>query len=167
MMTSPTHLSSPLSSHLVSYKDERGEVYPSWRKEWFDLEFVEDRFSRSTKGVVRGFHGDSSTWKLCLCVWGCLELITWDIKNKIKKQFILDSTMKRQVLIPPYFLNAHQSLTEECVLHYKWSKPYSGPENQWTVRYDDPTISVKWLLEPTIISERDKNGKMLEELELC
>lgn len=160
-------LSKSLSGSLKTYPDERGEVYPSWKKEWFSLDFVEDRFSRSTRGVIRGFHGDSDTWKLCFCVFGELELVTWDIKKQAKQVFNLDCKHKRQVLVPPDFLNAHQCLSDECILHYKWTHPYSGPENQWSVRYDDPTINHKWPLEPTIISQRDLAAPKLQETTLC
>ena len=78
---------------LQSYPDQRGEVYPSWTKTGGaigeDIELVEDRFSRSTKGVIRGFHGDPLTWKLCMCVYGSLKLVAWDIKNSKRYSFVI------------------------------------------------------------------------------
>lgn len=162
-----THLPKVPSASLKTYPDKRGEVYPSWKKEWFGLDFVEDRFSRSTKGVIRGFHGDSTTWKLCFCVFGKLELVTWSIKDQTKQVFILDCQEKQQVLVPPDFLNAHQCLSNECILHYKWTHPYSGQENQWSIYYNDPTINHKWSLQPTIVSERDLAAPKLQEVILC
>ena len=150
---------------LQSYPDQRGEVYPSWTKTGGaigeDIELVEDRFSRSTKGVIRGFHGDPLTWKLCMCVYGSLKLVAWDIKNSKRYSFVIRDDSKTQVLIPPYYLNAHQCLTKECILHYKWSHP-SSLENQWSVHYNDSTINPQWSLSDSIISERDKNAVSLE-----
>ena len=152
------------SKFLTSYRDVRGEVYPSWKSKNEQVQFVEDRFSRSTRGVVRGMHGDAKTWKLCTCVYGQLALIVWDVRESKKYNFTLDDDKKLQVLIPPFCLNGHQCISEECVLHYKWSHPYSSPEEQWTVKYDDETISPHWPLHPSLLSDRAKNGKSLHEL---
>ena len=156
------------SNFLTSYRDSRGEVYPSWKKKNEEIEFVEDRFSRSTRGVVRGMHGDATTWKLCTCVYGQLKLVVWDIKENKKYNFMLDDSQTLQVLVPPFCLNGHQCISNECILHYKWSHPYSSPEEQWTVKYNDETISPDWPIHPPVLSERDRSGvpldKLLEEL---
>jgi len=151
------------TQNITSYRDHRGEVYPSWVKTENMVEFVEDRFSRSTKRVVRGFHGDNKSWKLCMCVYGSLQLSIWDIQNKKKHDFILDDKTKLQVLIPPFCLNAHQCLSDEGILHYKWSNPYSL-EQQWSVKYDDPTINAIWPLKNVILSDRDQNSQSLDTL---
>ena len=151
------------TQNITSYRDHRGEVYPSWVKTEGEIEFVEDRFSRSTQGVVRGFHGDDTTWKLCMCVYGSLRLSVWDIRNRKGHDFILDDQTKLQVLIPPFCLNAHQCLSDECILHYKWSHPYSL-DQQWSVRYDDTTINATWPLPDVVLSDRDKNSQSLDTL---
>jgi len=148
---------------ITSYRDLRGEVYPAW-KEGGEISFVEDRFSRSKKGTIRGFHGDSTTWKLCVCIYGSLKLVVWDIKKRERYDFKLNDFDKQQVLIPPFHLNAHECLSDECILYYKWSSPYSGPENQWTVSHDDKTINASWSSNRKIISERDREAKTLKHL---
>jgi dTDP-4-dehydrorhamnose 3,5-epimerase len=152
------------AKNLTTYKDCRGEVYPCYKNGDYEIEFVEDRFSRSTKGTIRGFHGDSKTWKLFTCIYGSIKLVFWDIKKSMKKEFLLSDDNKLQVLAPPYYLNAHECLSDECILYYKWSEPYSGPENQWTVSYDDQTISANWETESPILSKRDKEADSLKEL---
>jgi dTDP-4-dehydrorhamnose 3,5-epimerase len=149
---------------LISYKDDRGELYPCWRARDHDLEFVEDRFSRSKRGVIRGFHGDSTTWKLCTCIYGSLRLVLWDINSEHRQEFILTDENKKQILVPPYFLNAHECLSDECILYYKWSENYSGPENQWAVSYKDKQINSSWFTDNPILSARDKEASSLEDL---
>jgi len=157
---------SPRSTKLISYGDNRGELYPCWRKKNFELDFVEDRFSKSHYGVLRGFHGDHTTFKLCTCVYGELRLVLWDIRNQKKYEYTLSDQNKLQVLVPPDFLNAHQCLSPECILFYKWSEYYTLPHLQWSIRYDDPTINAQWPIENIILSDRDKNSEFLTQTNL-
>ena len=136
------------SKNIITYKDVRGEVYPCWRDDEYSIRFVEDRFSRSIKNTIRGFHGDATTWKLFTCVYGTM----------------LSDENKLQVLVPPYYLNAHECLSDECVLYYKWSENYSGPENQWTVSYKDKEINASWFTDNPILSARDKEASSLRDL---
>jgi dTDP-4-dehydrorhamnose 3,5-epimerase len=152
------------TKNITTYKDIRGEVYPCWRQGEYDIAFVEDRFSRSLKHSIRGFHGDSTTWKLFTCVYGSIMLVLWDIKRKAKKEMILSDENKLQVLVPPYYLNAHQCLSDECILYYKWSENYSGPENQWTVSWKDKEINANWTIDDPILSERDRDAHPLQDL---
>ena len=152
------------SKNITTYKDVRGEVYPCWRADEYNIRFVEDRFSRSIKNTIRGFHGDSTTWKLFTCVYGAIKLVLWDIKRKAKKEMVLSDENKLQVLVPPYYLNAHECLSDECVLYYKWSENYSGPENQWTVNYKDKEINAFWHTEDPILSKRDREANPLQDL---
>ena len=130
------------STKLISYGDNRGELYPCWRKKDFELDFVEDRFSRSTRGVVRGMHGDAKTWKLCTCVYGQLALIVWDVRESKKYNFTLDDDKKLQVLIPPFCLNAMSSqvfplrgMASSAILH--WYSVASNTQYKVSVIYCD------------------------------
>jgi dTDP-4-dehydrorhamnose 3,5-epimerase len=155
----------PISFHSESYSDERGEIRPFWKHKYsgMDYDFVEDRFSTSHQGVIRGFHGDANTTKLCGCIHGSLFLVLWDVKEKKKYEYTITEANKLQVLIPPYYLNAHQCLSEKCVLFYKWDQHYQQPENQWSVNYQDPTINVDWPISNPILSDRDINSKFLNQ----
>ena len=152
----------PLVLVNESYHDSRGEVYPFWKFN-DDIVFVEDRFSRSKYGVIRGFHGDAITSKLCGCIYGSLLLILWDMEENKKYEYKLTDENKVRVLIPPNYLNAHQCLSEECILFYKWDQPYNSPEQQWSINYKDPTIDAKWPIDNPEISERDRNSKCISK----
>lgn len=148
---------------LPMYPDERGYLSSIWNET--ELGYKEDRISRSYNRVLRGFHGDSYTSKLCICLHGAIRLVAWDIKRQEKTDILLNDLYLKKVYIPPYFLLAHQCLSETCVLLYKWTERYNGPQNQYSVRYSDPTINVDWSVEP-ILSERDKNSVNLCDLKL-
>ena len=45
-------------------------------------------------------------------------------------------------------------------MSYKWSEYYTSPEDQWTVKYDDPTIDAHWCdTNYVILSHRDSTAR--------
>lgn len=147
------------------YKESRGDIYTLYDSRDFDnsIKFVQDKISKSYKGVIRGFHGDRTTWKLITCLHGRIKLVTYDLYSSTKKEYILDGDddLCQTVLIGPRTLNAHQALTD-CIFYYKWSEYYTGPDDQISIYYNDPTINPYWENIPVIVSERDKNADLLE-----
>ena len=155
--------------HFVydKYFETRGNQFTVYSKNDFAIDFVQDKVSKSYQGVIRGFHGDSTTWKLITCLQGKIKLITYDIDNDIKNTTILDGDNYEQnlVLVPPRTLNAHQCLSSTCTFFYKWSEYYTDANNQWSVFYNDSDINPEW--EPNIgciISERDRTSGSLNDL---
>jgi dTDP-4-dehydrorhamnose 3,5-epimerase-like enzyme len=147
--------------------ENRGSLYTIYDSRDFDINFVQDKISKSYQGVIRGFHGDDVTWKLITCLHGRLKLITYDVDRDVKEEYILDGDDKESVsiLVPPRVLNGHQCLSSHCIFHYKWSHYYTGPENQWSVNYNDSDINPQWNNDfPSIISDRDKDSPSLKEL---
>jgi dTDP-4-dehydrorhamnose 3,5-epimerase-like enzyme len=145
--------------------DDRGSLVSVYRKEDSELDFVEDRVSQSSQGVVRGFHGDNTTWKYCACLYGRLYLVTFDLETETTERHTISKN--DVVLIPPNHLNAHQCLTGKCILFYKWTEYYKGPENQWSINYNDSFINPRWPLKPTKVSSRDLNAPFYKESKLC
>jgi dTDP-4-dehydrorhamnose 3,5-epimerase len=149
--------------------EKRGNIYTIFNANDipYDLTFVQDKISKSFQGVIRGFHGDNITWKLITCLHGKVKLVTYDVDSDKKCTYILDgdSQTNRSILVPPRTLNAHQCLSSNCIFYYKWSEFYTGPDDQWSVRYDDPSINPEWDTQyHEIVSDRDKNALSLEEL---
>lgn len=155
--------------------EDRGSQYTIYDSRDFDIDFVQDKISKSYQGVIRGFHGDNKTWKLITCLDGKLRLITYNIDTDEKLEYNLcgDDTESISVLVPPRVLNAHQCLSATCIFHYKWSHFYTGSQDQWSVKYDDKDINPNWDLNlirynfSGAISERDKNSGSLRDLKKC
>jgi dTDP-4-dehydrorhamnose 3,5-epimerase len=145
--------------------DHRGIIYTIYDKQEHLIEFVQDKITKSKYGTIRGFHGDSKTWKLITCLHGKIKLVTFDLKDYLKKEYILDSDDidNTSILVSPNSINAHQCLTDLCIFHYKWSEFYTQPEQQWTINYNDPDINAGWDESmPVVISDRDRNGISLQ-----
>lgn len=147
------------------HKELRGENYTIYDKTLFNENFCLDKISVSYKGVIRGFHGDNCTNKLISVLYGSIKLITYDLKNHIREEFIISDMDDEAItiLVPPYHLNAHQCLSDRCVFYYKWDQPYDL-KNQYSVIYNDKTINPNWINIDPIISDRDLNSGSLNEL---
>jgi dTDP-4-dehydrorhamnose 3,5-epimerase len=58
------------------------------------------------------------------------------------------------------FANGHYVI-EDCIFSYKQSTLYTGAQNQFTVRWDDPELNIFWPNQSPILSSRDKNANFL------
>ena len=152
-----------------SFKDHRGLYWTSWKKNLIrKIKFNHDKFSLSKKNVLRGLHGDKKTWKLISCPYGKFLLIVVNcIKNSkdyLKwKSWILSHENGVQILIPPNHANGHLCLSKKCLFHYKlsYSGKYFDVQNQFSMKWNDPKIKIKWPIKKPILSIRDKKTKIL------
>ena len=152
------------------YSENRGSLYTIYTHGQLEINFVQDKISKSYQGVIRGFHGDDKTWKLISCLHGKIKLVTYDVDNDHKEEYILNGDDKQSIsiLVPPRVLNAHQCLSSHCIFHYKWSEFYTCPNDQWSVKYNDADISPNWTEDFFhIVSDRDKNSQSLKDLKKC
>ena len=56
------------------YSENRGSLYTIYTRGQLEINFVQDKISKSYQGVIRGFHGDDKTWKLISCLHGRIKL---------------------------------------------------------------------------------------------
>ena len=152
-----------------SFKDNRGYYWTSWKKGIVkNIIFNNDKFSLSKKNVLRGLHGDKKMWKLVSCVYGKFFIAVVDLNKNSKsylkwKTWILSQKNNIQLLIPPNYANGHYCLSDYCLFHYKLSYKgfYTGHRQQFSIRWNDPKIDIKWPCKKPILSMRDKNSKFL------
>ena len=146
-----------------SFEDFRGELFTSYKKGDFNLDFNHDKVSISRKNVLRGLHGDSKSFKLITCLAGEVLLVVVDnrpeSKNYLKwDSIILTSKNRKQVLVPPMFANGHLILSDEATFFYKWSYEGDYPDvnDQFTLKWNDSKIGIHWPISNPILSKRDK-----------
>ncbi len=155
---------------FTSFIDKRGFYWTSWKKGLIKkIKFKHDKFSLSKKNVLRGLHGDTKTWKLVSCPYGKFLLVVVNF-NKNSKDFlkyhkwVLSQKNGVQILIPPNYANGHLCLSKECLFHYKLSYKgsYADTNKQFSLRWNDPKLKIKWKIKKPILSERDKNSKLIK-----
>ena len=150
--------------HSKVFKDSRGKIWTSWNKDFFrNIKFNLDKFTTSKKNVLRGFHGDTKSWKLVTCLKGEILSVIVDYrknsKNYLKYTRIKMSEKNRiSVLIPPNFLNSWLCISKECLYQYKYSfrGKYNDVKDQISIKWNDPKINFKWPIKKPILSKRDK-----------
>lgn len=162
---SKTNLDKVLLIKPDVFEDFRGqyvEIYNEelYRKNGIDIKFVQDDISVSSKNVLRGIHGDSETWKLVSCLYGkfYLVVVNCDVDSKNFGQwqsFVLSETNRLQVLVPPKYGNAHLTLSDQAIFHYKQST-YYNPAGQFTYKWNDPRFKIWLPIKNPILSQRDE-----------
>ncbi len=148
------------------FRDYRGDYWTLWKDgvdEGSKLNFNHDKVSTSKKNVIRGIHGDFKTYKLMTCLYGEVYYVVVDNRSDSKtyKQWdwiILDDKNRDRVLLPPGFGQSYLILSNEAVMHYKWSYDGSYPDvdEQFTLKWNDNRIGIHWPIDNPILSERDK-----------
>ena len=150
--------------------DHRGEIWTIWEKENVLPEgknFNLCKFTRSTKGVLRGLHGCFTTWKYMSVPKGEVFFVVVDVRkdspNYLKwESYVLNDKNHLGVLVPPGFVNGHLCVTDECLYHYMMSYDgdYLEPSEQVVIKWDDERLEIPWPVTNPILSERDKSSTL-------
>ena len=158
------------------FGDNRGWFYESYSKEEFsrlgiDADFVQDNRSFSEKkGTLRGLHcqtAPKAQAKLVSCTRGAILDVAVDIRRgspTFMKWISVELTAenKKMLFIPKGCLHGFVALTDNVELSYKVDDFYS-PENDRSIRFDDPEIGVEWGVDAPVLSEKDKNAPLLAD----
>jgi len=162
----PTKLNSVLLIKPPTiFEDFRGHYVETYNKGLYyksgiSIEFIQDDISVSDRHVLRGIHGDQTTWKLISCLHGkfYFVVINNDPTSPQYRQwvsFTLSDTNRLQVLVPPKFGNGHLVMSERAIFHYKQSSDYDRA-GQFTLHWNDPLLKIWWPVQNPIVSERDQ-----------
>jgi len=152
--------------------DERGSFVRIWDQNEFNKnginpDFVQCNISFNTKrGTIRGLHYQEVPYqegKLVRCSKGKIFEVMIDLRKNSKtyKQWEsveLDSREDLELFVPEGFALGVQTLEDNSEIFYQMSQFYK-PKSSKGIRWNDPTFNIKWPLEPTIISDKDRNLK--------
>lgn len=158
------------------FEDPRGWFTETWSKEKFEKlgfsqEFVQDNQSyTAAKGTLRGLHFQNNPMaqsKLVRCISGAVLDVAVDIRkgSPYYLKWIaveLSASNKRQFLIPRGFAHGFLTLTDDVEFIYKVDNGYSS-ENDRSIRFDDPSIGVKWNIKEPMLSEKDMKATLLAD----
>lgn len=154
LITPPTNFEDFRGSYVELYN---AKIY---KESGITQNFIQDDISTSSKDVLRGIHGDQTTWKLVSCLHGSfyIVVINNDVESPEYKQwqgFTLSATNRIQVLIPPKFGNGHVVLSDKAIFHYKQTSDYDRA-SQFTIIWNDPDYGIWWPIKNPILSQRDE-----------
>jgi len=156
------------------HKDNRGVFFESFNKKEFEkklafnINFVQDNQSVSSKGVIRALHMQKppfSQAKLVNVVKGKVLDVVVDVRKNSQTfgqhfSIELSSENRKQLFVPRNFLHGFAVLEDETIFTYKCDN-YYNKEAEVGVIYNDKDLNIDWLLDEDeiILSEKDNSLK--------
>jgi len=150
--------------------DDRGWLVRTYCEEAFARQGLNVRWTQANttrtraRGSIRGLHWQAEPQpeaKLVRCSRG----VAWDVVVDVRPAsptfgkwvaFELSEERPVEIYIPVGCAHGFQCLTDDVELNYLMSAAYD-PELARGLRWDDPTVDVRWPLAPTVISDRDRS----------
>ena len=156
--------------------DQRGfflETYQAQRyldQAGIELPFVQDNYSRSTKGVLRGLHFQKTKpqGKLVRVVRGEVFDVGVDLRKESPTfgNWIgvwLSEDNHRQLWLPPGLAHGFVVTSESADFEYKCTD-YYDPKDEGCLIWNDPDVGIEWPLANPLLSAKDKTGLRFKEL---
>ncbi len=159
---------------LEKFNDNRGFFLETWNFNKFGLpEFVQDNFSRSKQGVLRGLHyqeKSKSQGKLVSCTKGSVYDVIVDLrKNSPSYGKWFSITLDRpelQLWIPKGIAHGFYTLSETADFQYKVTN-YYDPIAEKVLLWNDKSLAINWPnnINPIISKKDSELGKNFSECE--
>ncbi len=134
--------------------------------------FVQDNYSRSAKGVLRGLHFQKTKpqGKLVRVAKGAVYDVAVDLRpDSVSfgqwEGVILSDQNKMQLWLPPGFAHGFLVLSESADFEYKCTD-YYDPSDEGSILWNDPALCIPWATETPLLSEKDANAPLLADLKL-
>ena len=176
MIFHQTKLKDATLTELQRRGDDRGFFARTFCADEFaaaglPTDFVQQNTSYSAlKGTLRGMHfqrvphGED---KLIRCLRGAIVDIIIDMRPdsptyKNWQAFDLNEDNKHQLLVPKGFAHGFQTLTDHVEVTYLVSHRYT-PNAEGGIRWNDPAFGIDWPLEPTEMSDKDKDWPLFSD----
>ncbi len=123
--------------------------------------------SNKRKGTLRGMHyrEPHPEAKLVLCTKGAVYDVVVDLRKSSPTyckwiSVELTAENRKMIFIPKGFAHGFQTLEDYTEVFYQMTESYA-PEYARTARWDDPAFGIKWPLDVSVISEKDKNCPLM------
>lgn len=134
--------------------------------------FLQDNYSRSVRGTLRGLHYQlkNPQGKLVVVVEGVIFDVALDIRRGSPSfgkwsGVELSADNKRQLYVPPGFAHGFCVLSETAGVVYKCTNVYS-PEDERGIIWNDQALGIPWPVENPLLSLKDQSYKSLAESEI-
>ncbi|MEM1081252.1 MAG: dTDP-4-dehydrorhamnose 3,5-epimerase [Pseudomonadota bacterium] len=155
--------------------DERGWFLENWNQSQgaehgLPAQFAQANTSRSRRGVLRGLHYQwpEPQGKLVWVTEGAVFDVAVDIRPD-SAQFgqwfgiELSAENHRQLWVPEGFAHGFLVLSDSATFSYLCTRVYRA-EYDAGIAWDDPDIGIEWPMQPTELSDKDRNAPRLGAL---
>jgi dTDP-4-dehydrorhamnose 3,5-epimerase len=135
--------------------------------------FVQDNFSHSRRGVLRGLHYQNepeAQAKLVAVLRGRIYDVAVDIRPGSPNYgrwigLELSAESRRMVYVPKGFAHGFCALSEEVDVLYKVTREYA-PDLDRGILWNDPDIGIRWPIAAPILSPKDAGLPRLSEADI-
>ncbi len=174
MKISETELPGVLLLEPKRFGDDRGffmELFHAKRYSEAGIPgpFVQDNFSRSAKGILRGLHFQQphAQGKLVQVFAGAVYDVAVDIRRGSPTfgKWVgveLSADNRRQLWVPAGFAHGFCVLSESADFHYKCTELYS-PASEHGIAWNDPDLGIPWPVKSPLLSPKDAAAPRLED----
>ena len=151
----------------TKFHDDRGHFYESYNQTRFAANgitenFVQDNYSFSTAGVIRGLHFQKEPHgqgKLVRCMTGKVMDVVVDLRKSSPTfgqhgTYILDAEIGNMLYVPVGFAHGFVALTD-AIFVYKCTE-FWNKEAESGIRWNDPTLNISWGVENPVVSDKDQ-----------
>jgi dTDP-4-dehydrorhamnose 3,5-epimerase len=166
MQFKPHQIQGLIECVPTKFEDERGHFYESYNQKLFAAngiphDFMQDNYSWSKKGVIRGLHFQyepHAQGKLVRCMTGKVLDVVVDIRKDSPTfgqhaKFILDSSVGNMLFVPAGFAHGFAAL-KETIFVYKCTD-YWNKGSESGIIYNDSTLNIDWEIQSPIVSAKD------------
>ncbi len=161
---------------LNPIKDERGFFSRNYDNKIaeelnFHRPWVQENLSYSKdKGTLRGLHYQKEPFtetKLVRVVTGSVFDVFLDIRKDSSTfgkwgSYVLSSDNHEWLYLPKGIAHGMITLEKDMIMLYKVDSSYNSQADS-QIRWNDPDININWPIQPSLISEKDKNAKSFKE----
>jgi len=158
-----------------SFSDDRGFFLESFKESIFinngiNTKFVQDNFSHSVQGVLRGLHyqkNPKAQGKLVIALKGEIFDVAVDIRQGSPTYGkwvgeILSEENHHLLYIPEGFAHGFCVLSKDADVLYKVNQEYS-PEHENGIVWNDPEVNITWPIDKPILLEKDLRLSLLKD----
>ena len=163
--------------HLPVFGDERGRFQETFKEAQFRIEtgfnitFVQDNESLSSKGVLRGLHAQKSPKSqatLLRVVRGSILDVVVDLRRTEPTfgksfQIELKGGDGLSLFIPEGFAHGFYCHEDETIVQYKCTN-YYDKNSEICLNAYDTSVNIQWPEGEKVLSEKDQEGQSLADL---
>lgn len=172
----PTTLPGVVLIEPTVFRDQRGFFLETYHREKFEElgipeVFVQDNHSLSARNILRGLHAQRTKpqGKLVRATEGEVFDVAVDIRPGSPHYLEwfgarLSSDNFHMLWIPPGFAHGFCVLSERAQVQYKCTELYQ-PDDEITIRWNDPRIGIDWPIAAPELSARDRDASGIDHFE--
>lgn len=171
----PTDLPGVLLIEPQVLSDQRGFFVETYKESDFQAagipaRFVQENWSSSTRGVLRGLHYQrppKAQGKLVRVAVGEIFDVAVDLRPEAPTVgrwvgIVLSAENKRMLYVPPWCAHGFCVTSAEASVVYKVTEEYA-PACEAGIRWDDPDLGIPWPIREPFVAPRDQALPRLRE----